>query len=776
MQLSLNWLRALIDLSDLSAAALAAILTERVAEVESLTTETPLPKSLVVGKIQKIERVPGADRIQLTEIDLGHEKLSIICGAANIKTNALVPVALVGTTLPGNLKIEKRKIRGLPSCGMLCSESELGRSEKANGIWLLPPKLELGTPLNEIFPPDTILTIDNHALTHRPDLFSVLGFARELAAILDRPLKFQPPPALKFDQKLKIENRVPTLCPRYIGLTITNLKVTASPPLIQARLKSCGIRPINNLVDATNYVLLELGQPLHAFDAAQVSARTIVIRKAAENEKITALDEQTYTLQKGELVIADPVQPLAFAGLLGGASSEITENSTAVILESANFAAAKIRQLSTRLGLRSESSLRFEKGLDPNLPALAAARALTILRYTCPELKVHASSDFKCFKPQERQLTLNVRALKQKLQLEIPPPKIEQILTALNFSCQKKSPSAYTVNTPSCRRDIKEEIDLIEELGRLTGYSKIKSALPHLTLNEVKFDPARELLAQSQNILVGLNFHETLTLPLVSAKLLQQAQIQIENAPQIQNPPSLEHQFLRNSLLASLLKVAQQNSKHQDQFRLFEIARIFRKPTTERQVVVALLTEKNAFRKMLGVLTTYLKQLKIPFVPQPSKELPANLHPGRGAEIKSGPIKIGVFGQIHPLVLTNFELPESAYFCLDFEILSELFTQQKIPAITPPPKFPGVTRDLAFHFAPRTLAYDVFKAIENSDSHVQEVELFDEFLEQKQQRKNLAFHVKFRSAEKTLSEKEEEAIFQKIVAAVAKIGGKLRAS
>lgn len=775
MQLSLNWLQEFLDLKDQNPQELAKILTERVAEVENLQTETELPASVVIGQIQEIQNIPQADKIRLTKINTGKEILSIICGAPNICVGAKVPVALIGTVLPNKLKIAPRKIRGVDSQGMLCSESELGRSPESRGIWLLPTEFAIGTPLKNYFPPDTIFTIDNHALTHRPDLFAIRGFARELATLLKRPFQLPAPTKIPTTPKLSIENQAPQFCFRYVGLKIENLQVRESPPKIKNYLQNCGIRAVNNLVDATNYVLLELGQPLHAFDAEQIQDEKIIIRGAQEKEKIETLDQQIIELQKDDLIIADPTKPLALAGIMGGAHSEITENSTTIILESANFAASKIRKLSQRLGLRSESSLRFEKGLDPNLPPIAAARAIEILRLTCPELRVTASNDLQNFEPVENKITLNLDQVTKKLQIQIPPAEINATLTQLGLQIKEKDSTTSEIITPSWRPDLQAEIDLIEELGRLFGYSRIPTELPRLQIPALTAPPTSHLIRQTQDLFVGLNFQETLTLPLVAEKLLNQALIQFEAAIKIQNPPSLAHEFLRNSLVPGLLKVAQTNCKKLATIRIFEISKIFTPPETETQMLTAVIREKTAFRKILGVLTTYFKKLKISSLEiQPLTNPPPQLHPGRAATILIQNQKIGIFGQIHPQVLNNFELSESAYLDLNFTQLSEIWAKRPSLRSTPPPKFPGVIRDLAFYCAPTILAAAVKQSILTADPQIQKVELFDEFLEPQNQRKNLAFHVEFRSTTKTLTEAEEEAIVQKILQAVGKIGGSLR--
>ncbi|MDD3066859.1 MAG: phenylalanine--tRNA ligase subunit beta [Candidatus Gracilibacteria bacterium] len=777
MKLSLNWISDFVETRGVKPEKLAALLTERVAEIEhtvKFSCEIPL---VVTGKILKIEAIPEADKIRLTTVNVGKEKLQIICGAKNIYEGAVVPIALVGCELPGGFKIEKRKMRGIESNGMICSEKELGLAEASEGIWLLPEETKIGVPLSEAFPGDTVFEIDNHAITHRADLFGQYGLAREVAALLQKPFTKLKLTAPKFDGKLKVKVEAKTKCLRYCAIKITGVEVKPSPEKIRARLEACGIRAINNIVDATNYVMLELGQPLHAFDARNVAGEEIIVRNAKPGEKFTTLDEVERNLTPEMLVIADKQEASALAGIMGGKNSGIADSTTEIILESANFEAAGIRRTSIALGLRSESSLRFEKRLDLELAPHAAARFIQILKLTCPNLKLGKGADIKNFKAEKRVVKLPLAEIEKKLGVKIPTKQIQQILTALEFAVTK-SKDGFTVKIPSFRagRDVSTPADLIEEIGRIIGYSDLKTAFPVVALASPERDFSRELATEMRAALVGFGFFETCAVALVSAASLQKVGEDLNQVVSITNPPSEDYKYLRNNLLISLLETAQRNTRNAKSFRLFEISTVFAKPAAEKQVASALLVGgENPFAALSAVVEGLFTALRFPAEFQPTTEFSKTAHPGRVAAIVIAGEKIGEIAELHPAIAKEFELPRSAYLNLDFDKLAQL--PRGVVLAKSLPRFPGVPRDIAVLVSSKTLAKDVRVAIEDADSKVCEVKLFDTYTGEGivSGFKSLAFSFEIRDNEKTLSDAESEIVMQKIVANLAKIGGKLRA-
>ncbi|MCF7836129.1 phenylalanine--tRNA ligase subunit beta [Candidatus Gracilibacteria bacterium] len=776
MILSLDWLSDFVDLSQISAENLAALLTERVAEVEKIQSSGCAIPLVVVGQILKIEPIIGADKIQLTTVDVGTEKLQIICGAKNIHEDAKVPVALVGCVLPGDFKIEKRKMKGVESNGMICSESELGLKEKSEGILLLDDSAQIGQKFSEFFGGSTVFEIDNHAITHRSDLFSQLGFGREVAVLLDQKFENRPVALPVISAKIDVEVAEPKLCSRYTALKISGIKVQPSSQKIRERLESCGVRSINNVVDATNYVLLELGQPLHSFDAKKIAGGWLIVRKAKSGEELKALDGTTLELSPENLVIADAEKPVALAGVMGGANSEVDDATTEIILESANFDAVSIRRTSLEFALRSESSLRFEKRLDPNLPPQALARFVEVLRETFPELKITAAADVQNFTAEKRIIDFALKNLNQKLGQKVPAEKAAKILTELGFKVQKNSPENWKVEVPSFRagRDVEREIDLIEEVVRHLGYSDLPAEFPSIRMTPPRFSSANELKKEIEDALVGFGFHETATLAMVSTDLLNCANQKSETAMRLQNPPSEDYRFLRNSLLASLLEVAAHNVKNENAFRLFEISTIFEDGVEKNRLVALLIGESNAFLKIRGVLEKLLASLQFSFELNEAVEIPTTAHPGRVVGIKIAGKNIGTVAELHPAVVKNFGLPQSAFLEIDFDTLSQI--SRSVAKVKDLPKFPGVPRDLAILVDCKKTVREVENAILTADSKIQDLKLFDIYVGDKipTDSKSLAFSFMIRDSEKTLEEVEAEEILQKIVANLTQIGGKLR--
>ncbi|MFH1375801.1 MAG: phenylalanine--tRNA ligase subunit beta [Patescibacteria group bacterium] len=779
MQLSLDWLSDFVDISGISPEDLAELLTERVAEVEHIHSSGAGIENVVIGEIKKIEPIKDADKIQLTHVDIGSEELQIVCGAKNIHEGAKVPVALVGCVLPGGFKIEKRKVRGVESNGMICSEMELGLAEKSEGIMLLDKDAQVGEPFGTGGSSDVVFEIDNHAITHRPDLFGQLGFAREIAVLLGKKFESRELAIPAVSKKVDVEVAEPKLCPRYCALRISGIKVQPSPQKIQDRLEVCGVRAINNIVDTTNYVMLELGEPMHAFDAWNLKGGWIIVRRAKQGEKMKTLDGEERKLSEEMLVIADADKPVALAGVMGGENSEVDEKTTEIILEAATFDAVSVRRTSIKLGLRSESSLRFEKRLDPELPPKAIARAVEILRETCPELKIEAAADVKNFETKKRVIKLSLAKLSKKLGVAVKEEKAKEILTALEFKVVGAS-GELEVTVPSFRagRDIEQEDDLIEEVIRHLGYADLPSDFPRIQMESPERDRARELADESRDAMVGYGFHETCTLALVSEKLLKDANQKLERAVRLKNPPSEDHRYLRNSLLASLLDVASRNIHNQKDFRLFEIATVFLKTEEESgeltYFAALVVNEEQPYPQVRGVLESLLRDLKFKAELAEAVPVAATAHPGRTADLKIAGKKIGMLAELHPAVAQKFELPRAAFFCLDFAMLAAAPRQVVVPEDLP--RFPGVPRDLAVLVSEKTLAQDVENAISSTDEKICDLKLFDVYTGKgiPEGQKSLAFSFSIRDPEKTLEDAESEEIMQKVVANLEEIGGKLR--
>jgi phenylalanyl-tRNA synthetase beta chain len=795
MKLSLAWLSDFVDLQGVDPVKLAAELTEKVAEVEHVVSAPANQAAIVVGEIEKVEPHPDADKLQVCQVRIDKETVQIVCGGKNVRAGLKVAVALPGANVRWHgegepVTLAKAKLRGVESYGMICSAAELevapellGSEPADHGIVELQTAAPAGTKLAEAYPAlaDTIFEIDNHAITHRPDLFSQFGLAREVATLLRKELKIKNLKLPEFNGQLQVKVTEPELCARYSGLTVSGIEIKPSPAQIQERLAACGIRAINNVVDATNYVLLELGQPMHAFDAAKLQGE-LTVRKAKQGEKLATLDGETRELTTEMLVIADAAQPVALAGVMGGANSEVDEKTTELILEAANFDAVTVRRTSIVFGLRSESSLRFEKRLDPELPPLALARCLEILRETCPDLQIGSGTDIVNFKSEKRVLILPLARVAQRLGTEIDSKEIEQILKSLEFEVVSQQ-SNFEVTVPSFRagRDIAVADDLIEEIARHHGYNRIASEFPALRMVSPLRDPARELKNRLEDAMVGYGFHETCTLALTDARTLENAGQDIEKAASLVNPPSEDHKYLRTSLVATLLVAAARNLREQESVRLFEISKVFQKVDADvvepRFFSAVLAGEPEPFAVLRGVLSSLFQDLKlaVEFKPIEARNPPINIHPGRAAQLWVGPNLIGLVAELHPLVAENFELPQSAYFCLHFDNLVAL--PREVVKAESLSRFPGVPRDIAVVVPERMLAIEVQTAIQAVDPRIVDLRLFDTYTGKgiESGDKSLAFSFQIVDPEKTLEDKESEAVLQKIMQNLEKLGGKIRA-
>jgi len=799
MKISLSWLADFVDISDIALDTLAADITEKVAEVEHVIQHPSNQPMIVVGEIVTVSPHPDADALQIcfvnvgTAFDASGEPVQIVCGGTNVRDGLKVAVSLPGARVRWHgegepVELKKVKLRGEESYGMICSAAEIevapevvGSEPAEKGIVELSTDAAAGTPLAEAYPAlaDVILDIDNHAITHRPDLFGQLGFAREIAAMYGKELKISQPEMPTVDGDIAIKIDESELCQRYIGARMSGVSVQPSPAHIAARLESCGVRTINNIVDASNYVMLEIGQPTHAFDATKIE-KGIVVRKAAAGEKITTLDDAERELSEDMLVIADSAQAVAIAGVMGGANSEIEDSSTEIILESANFDAASVRRTGQALGLRSEASMRYEKRLDPSLTVIAVARFIEVLCETCPDLKIEALTDAGDYQPEERIITLPLELMHKRIGVEIPADEAVKILESLGFGVEA-SAEELQVTVPSWRagRDCGIPEDIIEEVARMHGLNKIPSVFPAVAMNSPVRNPARELTATLQDAMVGYGFHEACTLGLVSADLLTKTGLDPADALSLINPPSEDYKYLRMGLITSLLAIASENIKHSNSFRLFENATVYAPAeageTVEFPVSLALIVgEDDVFAAVRGVAESLFVDLKLPIKFAQSTTPASYMHPGRAADfVVDGDLLVGA-SQLHPAVAENFDLPESAFIYINLAKLAEIKRETVIAQSLP--RYPGVPRDMAIVVPERTLAADLQQAIGSADPRIADIELFDEYRGKgvDDGHKSLAFRFEIRDPEKTLEDKEADAVLAAVVQNVEKAGGKIR--
>ena len=823
MKLSLNLLKKFVDISGIDANDLARELTLRTAEVEGVEKRGDIDKQVVVAEILEINKHPNAEKLNLALVDDGQEKREIVCGAKNIAVGQKVPLAKLGSVLPGNFKIKKAKIRGITSEGMLCSTAELGLADDAKGIFILPNDVKLGVPIAELGIRDTVLEIDNKSLTHRADLFSHLGFAREVASI--KNLKFRSPsyPEIAQDAKEEISAQITDKrCRRYTALKISHLKVAPSPLEIQMQLQSCGIRPINNIVDITNLVLLELGQPMHAFDAEKIS--NIQVRSAKKGERMHTLDKEERKLKEGDILICDGDRPVALAGIMGGDDSQVTEGTTEITLESANFDPLQIRKTSSRLSLRTESSVRFEKDLDPNLAIDGTRRAVELFLELHPEAKVTSTLFDKInFKEEKRKFSFDFKEIKRNLGIEISPAKTKEILERLGFWAEvgKK----VSVEVPSFRagKDVYHDADIIEEIGRIYGYEEIPFSSPERKMTPPRENKLREKTWEIVDILSDLSFFETKTYVFTNKKTLENFKEDESNYLAVENPLSSEFSHLRKSLIPNMAMTSLEN-KERERLAFFETGRVFLPSSEgtvlpiEREMLSGILVEKKgkekkeiffSLKEVLEQLFYKIKAKEATFLPpnsslsnsSNSKESAEKLsfiaenfaHPGKISRISylnTGKLRsntnnppspnsqlpdnpLGILAEMHPEIKKNLFGDDVlvAFFEIDLSALVQgSFQESNYQSL---PKFPGITRDISLTFPKEVNYLEVEQVIQKTSKKISKVELFDIY-EVSSEERSLSFHLNFLDREKTMTDEEGEAIFQKILKAASGLGGRIR--
>ena len=807
MKISLNWLKQYVSLDGVSTEELQRAITFLGFEVEGVvSTALPPLTNVVVGEIKTRAKHPNADKLSVCTVDVGSAHggvRTIVCGAPNCDAGNRVPVALPGAVLPGDFKIKQSKIRGQQSDGMMCAPDELGLGSEHAGLLILDSSLTIGLPINEALPGgDTVFDLE--ITPNRPDALSHIGIARELAAWFRRDVSY---PQVKFrgetqgarpDILTSIAVESPEDCPLYVGIALAGVKVGPSPAWMQERLKAVGLRPINNLVDVGNYVMLELGQPLHVFDAKRISGQRIVIRLAADGEKLTTLDAKERTLNSRMLVIADGAKPLVVAGIMGGADAGVDETTTDIVLEAAYFRPQSVRATSKRLGLASDSSYRFERGVDPHSTLEAAWRAVDLLLETAGGTVVGPSFQVGGDRPWSREITVTPAYINERLGFEIPAVEQRAALEALNLRVVREEPTdhrgpAWTVAVPSYRGDLDRPIDLVEEVLRLYGTEKVPAA-PAVgpALVDREDAPAVVFNRHVTDYLVGQHFHECVNYTLRSAKELKtwvsDAAVQ-ELA--LTNPFVEEQSHLRPTLVLGLLESLKLNqSRGNHVVRLCETGRVFMEfngTVHECAGVGIIIAEDPKARGWLARpapdFYTVKRHVEI-IAAQAGIDLSTQaLLPVTGAfwgwqegqAAAAGEIKQGWtarFGLLN-LAMVRAAGIEGRVWAGMFAILPE-----KIPATSARRRFqnfslfPSALRDLALVVDARRHAEEVRQqllavartATTNGAFAVEAVEVFDVYRGTglPEGKKSLAFALSFRSAERTLTDDEVNAVFTKI--------------
>lgn len=793
MKIALNTLKYYVDIN-VSLEELCDKMILAGFEVESVENLADTMSNVKVGKLTKVYPHPDSDHLQICEVDVGEaETVQIVTGAQNIFEGALVPAALHNSYLPGGVHITKGKLRGVDSLGMLCSGEELGLTEadypgaSVHGILILKDGLVPGTDMRNILGLNDYV-IDFKITANRPDCNCILGVAKEISVVLGTEFKL-PPSDYKTsgdDIKNYIDVRVDNydLCPRYVGRTVKNLKVGESPDWMKQVLKTCGMRPINNIVDITNFVMLETGQPMHAFNLDMLTGRQIIVRNAAKDEFIQTLDEKKYNLTEEMLVIADGEKPSCLAGIMGGLESEITEDTKTLFLESAKFKRDNIRRTGRRLGIRTEASGRFERGIDINNTGFAMDRALNLISTLGAGDIVEGTIDCNKGLPADKTLNVSVQSINDLLGLTIPTEDMVRILNALDLKTVEND-GMLTVTVPSIRDDVEGRADLAEEVMRIYGYDHIKGTAMKSAVVRGKKLPERIKSDRIKSRMTSLGAREITTYSFIGSKavdtlLLNDGDYR-KNAITILNPLGDEYSVMRNQLITSMLTVLSTNFNHKnDAVRFFEISKRFLrenaddKPEELPTMSIGLYGDGEDFFTAKGLVEHIFDEFGLKVEYERSNE--TYLHPGRQANVTLDGTVLAVFGEVHPEVLKTYSIGKKAYVGEIY--LDRLFVIEEQKTVYKPlPKYPAVERDFALLADKETTVAELCKAIEKAGGKLCEsVKLFDiyEGSQIPEGKKSVAFSVTLRSKEGTLTDEEIERVSGKIIKSLENTGASLR--
>jgi len=789
MKVTYNWLKEFVDF-DLSPEALAELLTMLGLEVESIEYIGADLDDVIVALVEERAQHPNADKLSLCRVNNGREIISVVCGAQNFKPGDRVALAQVGCTLPGDFKIKKSKIRGEESCGMLCSEKELALADESAGIMVLPADLPLGIPVFEALGIKDVL-FEIGLTPNRADCLSVIGIAREIAAKLGKKVRYAtheiPETGADITAIASVEIIDPDLCPRYTARFVSGCTIAPSPQWLVNRLKAVGQRTINNVVDVTNYVLMEYGHPLHAFDFRQLAGGKIIVKRAAEGERFTTLDGQERTLNATDLTIRDAGRAVALAGIMGGENSEIAADTADILLESAYFNPSAIRLTSKRLGIHTESSHRFERGADVQIVTTALDRAASLIAELAGGSIAKGTIDAFPAPQPEKRLSVRVSRVNSILGLDLDEATIAAIFTNLEFDVVGSGNGILEISVPSFRVDIEREIDLVEEVARLHGFENIPMTMPVAQIFSDRIPRYQLLEREVKKHLAGAGFNEVINFSFASyydiSKLNLTAGDKRSSAVALLNPLVDEHAVMRTTLLPALLQTVAKNfSLRNLNLRLFEMRRVYwikpghELPDEPLHVAGIITGLRNSdawnqpkdsvdFFDLKGVVESLTALFKMPELSFVAGGVEPYYHPGKAAAILCNGQLIGTLGEIHPDVQEAFEIEKPVYyFELDFATLVDLSSET--PLVQAPSRFPDTYRDIAMLMdsdTPSAAIVECIKAVKSDKTR--SVEIFDLYTGDRipDGQKSIAVRVRYGSFEKTLTDEEVSKVHQKIV-------------
>lgn len=806
MKISIDWIKDFVELpTNLTPKELGSRFTLATAEVEDVVSVGEHLEKIRVVQIISIEKHPEADKLNLVTFNTGTEEKRVVCGAGNVKVGIKVPYAPLGTAFPDGLVLEPKKIRGILSEGMLCSEQELGFAEDSHGLLVFPEDAKLGINMLEYFKMsrDVLLDVDNKSLTHRPDLWGHYGMAREFSAIFEKPLKN--PFDASFVKKMEahfssepapvgVRIEGDSSCLGYYGLTVKNVTVKESPDWMKRRLLSVGLRPINNIVDISNYVMLELGIPLHIFDRHEIAGDEVIIKRIGSEATFKTLDEQDRKLLPNDTVICDKNEALVLAGIMGGLKSGVKETTKDIFIEVANWRAAEVRKTSTRLGLRTDSSQRYEKSLDTAMLYRTLLRTLELVLEFCPEAKVVGKPQYdgeQWTMKEPLVISTSVERICKVLGKDVSEEKILSIFSHLDFKVEKKG-SELLVTVPSYRatKDVEYQADLFEEIGRMVGFDNITPVSPKLDVFPVRLSEAQKLHRKIREFLVNhAKSFEIMTYPMVGKNLSKDAAWEEKDSFVIVNALSEEHDRMRQSLIPSILEKVALNQKYTDEFRVFEIGRVYLKGNEfskdHSQLIIAFFDrEKSPFMDLANTVEALLENAQIPADlseknPKFKNPLVMNeewkgCHPVEFLNVRiMGKMK-GVLTSVHPLLLKKLKIRgQLSLAVLDFTDIEDQPVKDKVK-YKPLPKFQDSTFDWTVVMPKNSSVAELFAALKKvSIKELQSCKVLDTYA-MSETHTSVTLRATFLDPEKNLSGEFLDKSKKDLMDAVTKAGFPLK--
>ena len=795
MKLNRKWLNEeFVDLSGVPDREFVETMTIAGQKVETYERLDAELRNVVVGRVVSITRHTNSDHMWVCQIDVGAgEPVQIVTGAQNVHEGDLVPVAQHNSWLPGGVHITKGKLRGEVSNGMLCSLKELGLTLNdfpyaiEDGIWILQEDCKPGDDINTVIGNDDTV-VDFEITNNRPDCYSILGLAREAAAAFNKPMRHHDPvvrggAAGELSELLEVEVPAEDLCRRYTARMVRNVKIAPSPKWLRQRLRANGVRPINNIVDITNYVMLEYGQPMHAFDYRYVGSGKIIVRRSEPGEVLTTLDGNVRTLTPGMLVIADETKPIGLAGIMGGENSEIIDDTVDVVFESANFNGTSIRQTALALGMRTEASGKFEKNIDPLLTLPAVDRACELVELLGAGEVMDGVIDVLNDIPEPRTIELEPDRINALLGTDISEADMVEYLRRLEIPVE-----GHEIRVPSWRPDLVGMADIAEEVGRLFGYNNIPTTTFRGAATEGGYTEAMKLENRAGSLCRSLGYSEILTYSFVSPSIFDQIRLpedsSLRNAMRIQNPLGEDASIMRTVALPSMLAIlARNNAYHNDAVKLYELAKVYLPkpgqilPDEPKHLVLGTYGEHEDFFKMKGEIEAFLRGMNVPEARYTAEKHNPTFHPGRCARVSVGGVDLGCFGQIHPLVARSYGI-DGEIFAAELNFTALLSLQLPEKTYTPLPKYPAVTRDIAVVCGEAVTVAALSDCIRAAGGKLlRSVELFDIYRGKgiASGSKSAAFRLTLRADDRTLTDADSDGVVSAVLAALEKeLNAKLR--